>query len=176
MYGAVSLEGKYIVVTSGAHGMGRAVAQILYYEGCNVTATSRRPAEYANLTDPVICYKPVDGAIESQVEDLWQTSLAQLPSIDIVFHDIGVASFGQANFWTGDSLIELININLASAMRTIRRAYKLMGQTDGFKKIYVVSLTFGQYAGPDVSAYTVAKFGVEGLAAAKYRQLLDTQI
>jgi NAD(P)-dependent dehydrogenase (short-subunit alcohol dehydrogenase family) len=165
------LDGKAALITGGTRGIGRAIAESLLSEGCNVVINGRS-AEKAqstideinvgdrltflggDVTDKATCYGLVDGTIE------------KYGRIDIVVNNAG-GSVGSSVLWEMDDADwdYTLNWNLNHAVWTTKRAIPDMLKRS-WGRIINISSIYGKMSLPTVSHYVTTKHAMIGLTKA----------
>jgi len=153
--------GKLVVVSGGSSGIGLAMANGFAAAGATVIATGSSETKLreartdapANLTFEVLDVR--DGAAVD-------TFFGKLDRLDVLVNCQGISRPDQE--WEEDVFLNVIDINLSSAMRLTRAAYKHL-KTNGGNVINVASM-LSYLADETVPAYTASKAGIVGLTRA----------
>lgn len=146
-----------VIVTGGASGLGRAVAEAV-----------RDAGGTAGVLDRV----PVDG-FPHEVVDLADTRAAEaatvrvaerLGGVDAVFTAAGVDRPGALDDVPGDVWDRIVAVNLLGTAAVTRAALPYLKRRAG--KVVTVASTLGLKAVGDATAYCASKFGVVGFTRA----------
>ncbi len=159
---AGSQTGKTVVVSGGTSGIGLAIAEGFALAGAQVIATGSSRAKIAALC----AARPV-GALSFQSLDVRDqvaviAFFADLASLDVLVNCQGIARPEQE--WSEETFLEVIDINLSSAMRLSRAAMPLLEQSRG--TIINIASMLSYLADDSVPAYTASKTGIMGLTRA----------
>ena len=155
------LEGCSVVVSGGTSGIGLSMAQGFAQAGARVIATgsseSRLAAARVHET-PLLGFGLLDVRDGAAVSRFF----AGIDSLDILVNCQGVARPGSE--WEEDTFLDVMDINLSSAMRLSRAAFPLLRQTRG--SIINIASMLSYLADETVPAYTASKTGIVGLTRA----------
>ena len=107
------LEGKNIIVTAAAQGIGRATALIFAQEGAKVIATDINYSKIKELEDlhSNLQTRELDATNKEQVESF----AASVNEIDVLFHAVGVVHHGTIMDCDSEEFYRSINVNVYSA-------------------------------------------------------------
>ena len=129
------LDGKVAIVTGGAQGIGRAIAEGLAREGARIVVADLRGADEAAAAFPDGVGLTVDVADETAVQRLADETVERCGSIDILINNAGLyASLAMRPFdqipleeWR-----QVMDVNVASMFLTCRAVVPVMrGQRGG---------------------------------------------
>jgi NAD(P)-dependent dehydrogenase (short-subunit alcohol dehydrogenase family) len=156
------LEGRVAVITGGAAGIGRAIADKFLESGATVVT-----ADVAGAAD-ILC----DVANEAQVEAMISTVIGRYGRLDIAVNNAGILGpFGKLLEQVEEAEWDkAIGVNLKGVFLCMKHELAAMsGQSRGV--IINLSSVMGFLAAPKNPAYSAAKHGVLGLtksAAVQY--------
>lgn len=161
-----SLKGKAALVTGGGTGIGAAITRKFLEMGAQVTVCGRRQEKMDALAKSVhrqgSRLHPIVGDIVTQAEDIVNSALKQMDSLDILVNNASISA--------GRSLPDLemadwhsvMGTNLDAAFQLCRLCLPHLVQAKGcILHISSVSAVAGEY---DDAAYTASKAGLEGLS------------
>lgn len=146
----LGLRGRAAIVTGASRGIGRAVAQMLASEGCNVVAVSRSPEDddqttcAADVTDP-------DAAARIVAE-----CLGRHGRLDIVVNNAGGAEPVRFEDLTDEHWRGAFELNFFSAVRLAAAAVPVMREARWGRLVHVASVS-AKEPDPGFAPYSAAK-------------------
>jgi NAD(P)-dependent dehydrogenase (short-subunit alcohol dehydrogenase family) len=162
-------DGATAIVTGGASGIGRALAEELAKRGCEVILADLQIA----LAEEVALEISVSGgkakAARMDVTDfpsmqhLVQETVKRTGRLDYLFNNAGIVIGGYANLYGIEDWDQIIDVNLRGVINGIQAAYKVM-MSQGFGHIINTASMAGLMPGPGNVAYTTTKHAVVGLS------------
>jgi NAD(P)-dependent dehydrogenase (short-subunit alcohol dehydrogenase family) len=165
-----SLEGKTVYITGATHGIGRALAVRLAREKTNLALCGRDRSALAEVESAAreagtraLCTKSFNIAEEERILDFYREARTRLGPPSILVSNAGYNS-RKAPLWevTTDEFDGLIAVNLRAPFILIREAFSDMKEA-GSGHVVVVLSTSCRFDMENMSAYTAAKKGLEGL-------------
>jgi 2-hydroxycyclohexanecarboxyl-CoA dehydrogenase len=149
---------KTAVVTGGASGIGRAIADRLRADGCHVAVLDITPSDddfvhTADVTD------------RGQVEDALTAIRAQIGPISILVNAAGLDGFQRFTKLGFEEWSRVINVNLNGVFHCIQAALPDMIDA-GWGRIVNISSSSAQSGQPFMAHYVAAKSAVNGLTKA----------
>jgi galactitol 2-dehydrogenase len=159
------LEESVALITGGASGIGRAIAERFAQAGAHVAVADidfHAADETARAVDGVPI--SVDVTDEASVEAGFNSCVEHFGRIDIAIANAGVLHLSRAVDTDVRTWQRVLDVNLTGAFLTARAAARrLVAQGQGGRIILTSSL-FGTRGGVENAAYSASKFGVVGLA------------
>jgi|TARA_A200000159_G_scaffold35777_1_gene32209 3-oxoacyl-[acyl-carrier protein] reductase len=159
------LEGKRIIVTGSARGMGEASLLAYVQAGAQVVAMDindemgEAVVEAANLAGPGhATYQHVDISHKGSVTDSFARAAETLGGLDVLAHPAAIQAGGSASEMGVDDWDQMFAVNVRGTMLTNQAAYQLM-KSQGGSIINFGSIS-GQRAEPSAPAYSAAKGAV----------------
>ena len=157
------------IVTGGASGIGRGLAEELAKSGCYVVLADRQ-TELAKKVASQICasgakaraYK-VDVTDYSAVEQLVRETVERTGRLDYMFNNAGIAIGGNVNHYGIEDWNQIVDVNLRGVINGVQAAYKVM-ITQGFGHIINTASVAGIMPSPGSVAYASTKHAVVGLS------------
>ncbi len=175
----MDFSGQVAVITGGAQGIGRAVAEALREAGARIViwdmdeALSRQTAEALGGETLV---QQVDVGDWSSVEAAATATLEAAGRIDVLVNSAGIAGL---NAPVADYPVEefqrIVNINLNGTFFTNRAVVPAM-QRQGYGRIVNIASIAGKEGNPNASAYSASKAGVIGFTKSLGKELAEQDI
>lgn len=173
-------DGRTAIVTGGARGIGRAVADRLKASGARVSiwdmnAPQASEGPYASQPDE-FHFVALDVTQEAAVAQAMQTTLAALGRVDVLINGAGVT--GPTKPMADFTLAEwkrVIDINLDSVFLCSRAVIPTMSQA-GYGRIVSIASVAGKQGNPGMAGYSAAKGGVIAMTKALGLELAETGI
>ena len=167
-----SLEGKTVLVTGGAAGIGKAVAERFIAEGARVIIADR-DALAANAVVKQHGASAIAVVMDISNEGLVEKTFAGLENMgwspNVVVANAGVQLFGQ-DAMISDLEVEVwqktLEVNLTGTFLTIKHSIRAMLKNGGGSIIVTGSPTALNGEGKDFTAYSASKAGVHGMVRA----------
>ena len=163
-----SLKGKKALITGGGKGIGKAVAIALAKEGMDIALMGRTAASLEVVAEEVkalgvrVVYAVADVGDINAVNAAVQELTRELPEIDILINNAGIASFGGFMDLSPEEWENIVRVNLLGVYYVTRAILPGMIERKS-GDIINVSSTAGQRGAPLTSAYSASKFGLLGL-------------
>jgi len=185
------LDGKVAFVTGAARAMGRSHCVRLAQEGADVlaldicgpaaevgypTATPGDLAETARLVEATgrrVIDRVADVRDQAALDAAVAATITEFGRLDIVVANAGISSWGR--FWemSDDCWLDMIDINLTGAWRTLKAATPAMIEAGNGGSIITISSVAGLKSLPGQTHYSAAKHGVVGLTKAAAIELAE---
>ena len=178
---AIDLKGRCAIVTGGAQGIGRAIAERLLASGAEValwdrdselmTRTGQQLAERGgvstaavDVTDP----EAVAAAFESTVE--------RHGAVDVMVNNAGIAGPTMPSWeYPLDEWRAVIDVDLNGVYYCCRAALPHMRERDYGRIVNIASIA-GKEGNPNAAAYSAAKAGVIALTKSLAKETADRNI
>lgn len=159
------LNGKLVLVTAAAQGMGRAAALAMAREGARVVATDIRDDLLVALADEA---RATGGTIETRSLDVTaapevRALIGDLPTLDVLFNCAGYVHQGTIFECDDDAWDRSFAINVRSMYSTIRAALPRMLEAGRGSIINMASVCSSIKGLPNRFAYGTTKAAVIGL-------------
>ena len=175
----IDLDGRRAVVTGGAQGIGRAIAERLLASGAAITLWDRDAAELAATrralgagTGGVV----VDVADPESVERAAAETIAAAGAIDVLVNNAGIAG-PNATTWEYpiDEWRRVVAIDLDGVFHCCRAVVPhMIGR--GYGRIVNIASIAGKEGNPNASAYSAAKAGVIALTKSLGKELASHDV
>lgn len=158
-----SLQGKTVLITGAARGIGAETARRLGARGARLALVGLEP----DLLEQVAAECGEAAAFEADVTDrdalqaAVDGTLERFGGIDAVMANAGIAGVGTVNTIDPEAWERIIEVNLLGVYRTIKATLPHVIERRGYI-LPVASIAAAIHA-PGMSAYTTTKAGVEAL-------------
>jgi NAD(P)-dependent dehydrogenase (short-subunit alcohol dehydrogenase family) len=165
MYG---LEGRAVLLTGGATGIGRRIATRLAEEGCDIGIVdvnmeeAQHTAEMVRQTGRRCEVFTADVGNYEQAAAAAQQVIDALGKIDILANNAGVISIGRVEEVDPAEWRRVFNINVEGVFNFCKAVVPHMKER-GSGKIINTASWYGKIGKPHYSAYCASKFAVIGL-------------
>lgn len=157
---AGTLEGKVVLVTAAAQGIGRATALAFARAGATVHATDiNEPAMRDLGADRGISVRRLDVLDDAAV----RATIADIGRIDVLFNCAGFVHSGSILDMKDEELDFALDLNLRSMVRTIRAVLPGMIERGGGCIINMASVVSSITGAPNRFVYATTKAAVVGL-------------
>jgi 2-dehydro-3-deoxy-L-rhamnonate dehydrogenase (NAD+) len=177
----IDLHGRRAVITGGAEGFGRAVAERFLASGAAVSLwdanASLLEATAATLAGqgPVHSFV-VDVANGAAVERAAAATAREWSGIDILIGNAGIAGSNHPLWeYPEDEWRRVIDVNLTGVFHCCRAVVPFM-RTQHYGRIVLMSSVAGKEGNPTASAYSAAKAGVIALTKSLGKELAGDNI
>lgn len=167
----IDLSDSVAVVTGGTRGIGRAIAERLAEAGADVVPTARTQSDVEEAADAIRELGSDSLAISTDVTDtaevaaLFETTAAELGSVDIVVNNAGinpVSSMGSPENVDPAEFRRAVDVNLQGAFNCTHEAGDYLLDNGGGRVINVAS-TSGVVGTKRQHPYVASKHGLVGL-------------
>jgi NAD(P)-dependent dehydrogenase (short-subunit alcohol dehydrogenase family) len=139
-----SLDGKVAVVTGGAQGIGRAIADGLAGEGARIVVADLRGAEDAAASYPDGVGLTVDVADEAAVQRFVDETVERCGTVDVLVNNAGLYASLQMRSFTEiplDEWRQVMDVNVASMFLMSRAVVPVMRERGGGRIVNISSGT-----------------------------------
>jgi 3-oxoacyl-[acyl-carrier protein] reductase len=177
----IDLEGRRAVITGGAQGIGRAIAERLLASGAAVSLWDRD----RDLVEATRAELAGRGRVEAQALDVTDLAAVEAAAratgaafggIDILVANAGIAGPNHPLWeYPADAWRQVIEIDLNAVFYCCRAVVPLMIE-QGYGRIVNVASIAGKEGNPSASAYAAAKAGVIALTKALGKELATHDI
>jgi 3-oxoacyl-[acyl-carrier protein] reductase len=172
----IDLNGRHSVITGGAQGIGRAIAERFLASGAAVSLWDR-DAELLQATAAELSRygrvhtAEVDVADESAVEHTTAVTIEALGTIDILVANAGITG-PNVPLWEypADAWRKVLDVTLTGIFLSCRAVAPQMIRQN-FGRIVTVASIAGKEGNPNASAYSAAKAGVIALTKSLGKEL-----
>jgi NAD(P)-dependent dehydrogenase (short-subunit alcohol dehydrogenase family) len=162
-------DGATAIVTGGASGIGRALAEELAKRGCEVVLADLQ-IELAEEVAAEICVSggkaeavKIDVTDFPAMQHLVRETVKRTARLDYIFNNAGIVIGGSVNLYGIEDWNRIIDVNLRGVINGTQAAYKIM-MAQGFGHIINTSSMAGLVYGPGNVGYTTTKHAVVALS------------
>ncbi|MFV0388084.1 MAG: SDR family NAD(P)-dependent oxidoreductase [Pyrinomonadaceae bacterium] len=165
----MKFEGKTIVVTGGALGIGKATAELISERGGTVAIldwneeAGLEVCEEINAREKRASFTKVDVSNYNEVEEAIQLANEEFGSINALVVSAGIQRYGTAISTSEEQWNEVLDINLKGAWNVARAVIPLLKNSGGGSIVNVSSVQ-ALASQQNVLAYTISKHGLLGLS------------
>ncbi|MGR3711093.1 MAG: SDR family oxidoreductase [Alterinioella nitratireducens] len=159
------LSGARVLITAGAAGIGRVMAERFHAEGARVAVCDVDAGAVADMqaANPGILARVADVTEEGAVDAFFDEVLAAFGGLDVVAANAGIGGpAGAIEDLTLGGWKDTLAVNLDGAFLTCRRAAPVL-KAQGAGLLLLTSSTAGLFGYPYRAPYAVAKWGIIGL-------------
>lgn len=169
-----SVEGRRVIVTGAASGMGRATAHLFADEGARVAVVDLGRDRVQAVVDEIHGAHGADAAIglvvdmadPAQIKQLVADVVAAFGGVDVVVNNAGVS--GANSFFAEEADFEdhwrhTLDVNLTAHARLVRAALPYLRQTEGGGRVVNIASTEAIVTTAGLADYAASKAGVLGL-------------
>ena len=169
------------MVTGGAEGFGRAVAERFLRSGAAVSLwdvnrelVARTAGELAALGS--VRHEVADIADQAQVDAAAAATLAAWSGIDILIANAGLTGPNAPTWdYPADDWRRVVDVNLVGTFYCCRAVVPAM-RRQNYGRIVTIASVAGKDGNPNASAYSASKAGVIALTKSLGKELADTNI
>jgi NAD(P)-dependent dehydrogenase (short-subunit alcohol dehydrogenase family) len=171
------LRGKVVVVTGGASGIGRALAERFAAEGAKVALADVEPGALDEAAAALrgrgtaVLAVPTDVSKAEQVQALCDRTVAEFGRVDVVCNNAGVAVSGPTWEHTLADWEWVLGVNLWGVIHGVRTFVPVMLRQGGEGHIVNTASVAGLISNPFMSIYNVTKHGVVTLSETLHKEL-----
>jgi 3(or 17)beta-hydroxysteroid dehydrogenase len=154
------VEGKVALVTGGAQGLGRAIAEMLSNEGARVVVTDLQDSlgtEVASAIDGPFLHQDV--ALEEDWERVIASVLSSHAGLHVLVNNAGIALQKNVVDTTLEEWRQLQSINLDGVFLGVKHGIPAIAGSGGGSIVNLSSME-GIIAHPEMAAYNASKGGV----------------
>ncbi len=177
----MELKGKTAIVTGASRGIGKAIALEIAKEGCNLAVCARDGQRLAELKQEAEAYGVkciiivADLRHQEHINQAINQVFLEFGRIDILVNNAGVLTNDGVFGVTEESWDITMEVNLKAQFFMAQAALQKMKKNhEGY--IINMSSTVALGAKPDITCYSISKYGVVGLSEALYQEAKKYQV
>ena len=171
------IAGQAAIVTGGARGIGRGIAERLAEEGCKVVVWDRNLAPLAGAGNfkPALAQQ-VDVTRLDSVESAFKAAADRLGDIQILVNNAGINGPVVKHWdYPPDAWDRVLAVNLTGVFYCSRTAVPHM-RARGYGRIVTVASIAGKEGNGNICAYSASKAGVIGLCKSMAKDLIGSGV
>jgi NAD(P)-dependent dehydrogenase (short-subunit alcohol dehydrogenase family) len=157
-----SLEGKTVLITGAARGIGAESARQLAARGARVSLVGLEPEQLARVAgqcEPEAIWFECDVTDADALQAAIDATIERFGGIDVVVANAGIAPAGMTRSIDPAAFERTIEINLLGVWRTVRACLPQVIERRGY--VLVIASLAAAVHGAGFSAYAAAKAGAE---------------
>lgn len=157
------------IVTGGASGIGRAVAEELATRGCDVLVADRQIENAQKVVSDILAAggkasaMKVDVTNFSALEKIVKESIQRTGRLDYMFNNAGIGIIGDVCRYNIEDWNDILDVNLHGIINGIQAAYNAM-VSQGFGHIVNTASLAGITPCPGMVSYCTTKHAIVGLS------------
>jgi NAD(P)-dependent dehydrogenase (short-subunit alcohol dehydrogenase family) len=174
----IDLEGRVAIITGGARGIGRAIADRLAASGARVAIWDIDGAVAENTAASVFnaVAFTVDVTDPASIERALAATISGIGAPDILINNAGITGPNHPlDQYPIDAWRQVIELDLMGVFYCCRAVVPVMRKKNRGHIVNIASIA-GKEGNPNASAYSAAKAGVIGLTKSLGKELADTGI
>jgi NAD(P)-dependent dehydrogenase (short-subunit alcohol dehydrogenase family) len=173
------LSGRCAVVTGGAQGIGRAIAERFLAEGVKVClwdADGELATDVAGQLGENTYSQQLDITDPDAVAKAAEASVLAMGGIDILVNNAGISGPNVPTWeYPVEDWLQVLDIDLNGVFYCCRALVPIM-RASGYGRIVNIASVAGKEGNPNAPAYSAAKAGVIGLTKSLGKELAETDI
>jgi NAD(P)-dependent dehydrogenase (short-subunit alcohol dehydrogenase family) len=158
------LEGKKALISGGASGIGKAIAQLFLEEGARVVVTDINGDALAQAVDELASYGEVSGVAGDvrrmdDAGDMVSATVERLGGLDVLVCNAGITSVAPIELLEEEEWDRVLDTNVKGMFTLVKHAVPLM-RDQGHGAIVTLGSEMGVVAVPESPAYNASKGAV----------------
>ena len=165
------LEGKRVFVTTGARGIGKAIATLFAHQGATIMVGGKNLSALEAAMEEICVVSPgsksyaLDLSVSGETEEICERILEDFGGVDVLVNVVGINSRGSMHEWEDETVARLFETNFLSGMRCARKLLPGMLER-GFGSIVNISSIHSEITMPGYSLYAATKGAMNSSARA----------
>ena len=175
VYPEIMIEGKTIVITGAANGIGRAWAEMFKADGAEVIACDKDQNKLQELDKLGVITVLADVSKPKEVEGFIDLAINETGKIDALFNNAGMGFGYKLEDFPDGSFEHHVAVHLFGAIYGMRYAIPFMREQGHGRIINTISRN-AETDAPTTSAYAAAKAGIWSASRVAAKEVADTDI
>ena len=175
----LDLRGKRVLVTAGASGIGRAIAETLAESGARVHITDISAADIDAVTAGAsnLTGTSGDASDPDHVDRVHDDVMTRYSGLDLLVNNVGIAGpTGAVDAIADEDVARTFDVNLRAHFHFLRRFVPLLRVSTADPSIIAISSVAGRLGYPLRTPYAASKWGIIGLVKSLAVELGPTGI
>lgn len=181
----MNLNGKNIILTGAAGGIGQPLAFALSKKGARLALVDRDQMRIKGICEkinqlggiavPIVTDFQPNGVTPNSAQVIVDEAMRLLGGVDILINSAGILDFTLFEQQDTARIAQMMHINAVVPIQLTRALLpSLLAQNGG--QIVNIGSIFGSIGFPHYATYSASKFALHGFSQALRRELLDTDI
>lgn len=163
-----TVNGKVVLITGGARGVGAEVARRLHAKGAKVVLTDVDKGALDEIGAALGSDRVLTGVADvrdlGDMETVVADAVDRFGGVDVVMANAGISTYGSVLKVDPEAFRTLVDVNIVGVFNTVRAALQSVIDRRGYVLVVSSAAAFGATAG--LAPYDTAKAGVEHFASA----------
>lgn len=164
MFNPFTIEGKTILITGAASGMGKATAVTCAKMGAKVVAADYNADGLSNTMSELEGEGHLSFVLNLADENSWSEMLADTPALDGIANCAGIANMNPFNFITREEMDRVFNINFFGPVLLTKSLIKAKKLNKGGSIVFVSSVDGPRIVHAGNSVYSAGKNALVGMS------------
>lgn len=163
-----AVNGKVVLITGGARGVGAEVARRLHERGADLVLTDVDDGALRDIGTELGSERVLTAVADvrdlAAMQDVAARAVDRFGGIDVVMANAGISTYGSVLKVDPDAFRTLVDVNIVGVFNTVRAALPSVIERRGYVLIVSSAAAFAASAG--LAPYDLSKAGVEQFANA----------
>lgn len=154
------INNKNIVLTGCNSGIGLEVLRLLVQGNNRILAVDKNVDRLGGFDSGKVIPMQIDVSSKEAVDEIFDTALEKLGSIDIFYANAGYPYYEEVNYADWDRVSAMFETNVFSPIYSYQKYVKYL---DGRRGIFAITISaIGKMAMPGFTIYSASKFAMQG--------------
>ena len=169
------IEGRTVVITGAASGIGRALALGFVADGARVVGGDRDAAGLDRLRESGVIVQTTDVSVDADVRGLVERATAETGRLDVLFNNAGYGSRTRIENLADDEFEKMMAVHTFGTLYGLRAAIPMM-RAQGYGRVINTLSRGAEAVAPGGSAYGAAKAAMFALTRVAAEEVADADI